>query len=110
MTWPWLILVAIPLALGVAGAATLVRAGRLEAAGRLDVSRVETRRGGFRLATGSAGCAIAAFVSGGPLPGALFLAAGSTALLAGLSRKPRPSGSFASLLFAAAAVAAAFFR
>ena|SRR6185436_9018634 len=101
MSRPWLILVALSAAAGVEGAVTLFRAGRLEAKGRLEESRSITRGGGLRLSACCAACAAAALAPGAAVPGALFAAAAVAALLAGLSRKPRPSGWLAALLFAA---------
>ena len=95
------ILLAVVAAAGVEGAFTLLLAGRLEARGRIDESRARTRAGGFRLAACSAACAAIALASGQLAAGGIFVAAAVAALLAGLSRKPRPSGWFAALLFAA---------
>src|SRR5262245_24673295 len=109
MTRLGLILLAIPAVVGVDGALRLARAGRLEAAGRIEEARAGCRRGGFTLALGSAGAAAPALLLVGILPAGLLLAAGAVALLAGLSRKPRPSGWFAALLFVCG-VAAALLR
>jgi hypothetical protein len=107
-SWP-LLLLATAVALGILPALALLRAGRLEARGRLDEARPATRRGGLGLAAAAAGCAAAAGIASDAVSSALFLAAGATALLAGLSRKPRPSGWFAAILFAAG-VGLALFR
>lgn len=101
MSGLWLVLLALAAAAGVEGAVTLFRAGRLEASGRLEESRSITRGGGLRLSVCGAVCATAAFASLAVVPGALLAAAAVAALLAGLSRKPRPSGWLALLLFAA---------
>ena len=93
------------------GCGTVVRAGRLEGEGRLVEARRGARQGGFLAALGSllAATGAAALPESGVLKGAvavLMLASGLTALLAGLSGKPRPTGWAALLLLAAGAVVA----
>ena len=80
------------------GCGMVLRAGRLEAEGRLVEARRGARHGGFLAALGSllAAAGAAALPAGsGALRGlvaALMLASGFAALLAGLSGKPRPTG------------------
>jgi len=80
------------------GCGMVVRAGRLEAEGRLFEARRGARHGGFLAALGSLLAAAGAFglpASGRLSPGwvaGLMLASGFAALLAGLSGKPRPTG------------------
>ena len=94
------------------GCGTVVRAGRLEGEGRLVEARRGARQGGFLAALGSLLAATGASAlpaESGVLKGAvavLMLASGLTALLAGLSGKPRPTGWAALLLLAAGAVVA----
>jgi hypothetical protein len=84
----------------------LVLAGRLQAGGRLEEARRRARRGGFVAVAGA--CLLAPLVvaataersletllRAGVPSGGLVLAAGATALLAGLAGKPRPSGAVA---------------
>jgi hypothetical protein len=106
MTWRALVFIAVASCAGAEAIVALVRAGRLEAKGRLDESRAGTRGGGLRLAACSVVGAGAALVSGVWIASGLLLAAGVAALLTGLSRKPRPSGWTAALLFVAGALAA----
>ena len=92
-----------------AGVAGLVRAGRLEAAGRLADARAAARGSGFVTALGSAGTAALAIhldVSAGARFAAmsLVLGCGGTSLLAGLSGKPRPSATAAVVMLLAAAI------
>ena len=96
------------------GCGMLLRAGRLEAEGRLVEARRGARQGGFVAAIGSllaaAGAAAlpaAAGAARGVVAG-LMLASGFAALLAGLSRKPRPTGWAACSLLAAGVVVALF--
>jgi hypothetical protein len=94
------------------GCGMVIRAGRLEAEGRLVEARRGARHGGFLAALGS--LLAAAGAAGLPADGgasrgvvaALMLASGFTALLAGLSGKPRPTGWAALLLLAAGVVVA----
>jgi hypothetical protein len=99
------------------GSGMVVRAGRLEAEGRLVEARRVARNGGFLAALG----ALVAAAGAGALPEAagaarglvagLMIAAGFAALLAGLSGKPRPTGwAAAGLLVAGAVVAIASVR
>src|SRR5262245_22605973 len=96
------------------GCALIVRAGRLEAEGRLLEARRGARRGGFIAALGSilAAAAAAGLPEGeGPVRGivaGMLLASGLAALLAGLSGKPRPTGWAALGLLAAGIVVALF--
>lgn len=80
------------------GCGMVVRAGRLEAEGRLLEARRGARHGGFLAAlgsllaaTGAAGLPATGGASAGLVAG-LMLASGFAALLAGLSGKPRPTG------------------
>ena len=80
------------------GCGMLLRAGRLEAEGRLVEARRGARSGGFVAAIGSLLAAAGAFglpaghgVTRG-IVAALMLLSGFAALLAGLSGKPRPTG------------------
>ena len=94
------------------GCGMLLRAGRLEAEGRVVEARRGARQGGFVAMIGS----LLAAAGAGALPEAagavrwivagLMLASGLAALLAGLSRKPRPTGWAACLLLAAGVVVA----
>lgn len=94
------------------GCGMVLRAGRLEAAGRLVEARRGARHGGFLAAIGS----LLAAAGAGALPAeagasrglvaALMLASGFTALLAGLSGKPRPTGWAALALLAGGVVVA----
>jgi hypothetical protein len=91
-----------------AGVIGLVRAGRLEAAGRLADARAVARRSGFVAGAGSV--AVATLTFGLTLPigarfavAGLILACGATSLLAGLAGKPRPSSGFAVVFVLAAA-------
>jgi hypothetical protein len=106
MTRPALILLAVAATGGAEGIVTLFRAGRLEAKGRLEESRARTRGPGLRLAACAAAGACAAALSGAGLATGLLVAAGIAALLTGLSRKPRPSGWVAAILFVAGLAAA----
>jgi hypothetical protein len=90
----------------------VVRAGRLEAQGRLFEARRGARHGGFLAAVGSllaaagaAGLPGESGMSRGVVAG-LMLASGFAALLAGLSGKPRPTGWAALLLLAGGIVVA----
>ena len=80
------------------GCGMVLRAGRLEAEGRLFEARRGARHGGFLGALGSllAAAGAAGLPKGGHAsPGvvaALMLGSGFAALLAGLSGKPRPTG------------------
>jgi len=82
----------------VMGCGMVLRAGRLEAEGRLVEARRGARQGGFLAALGSLLAAVGAAalpVAGGAsrgLAAALLLSSGFAALLAGLSGKPRPTG------------------
>jgi hypothetical protein len=87
--------------LGSAGCLLLLKAGRDYTGGRLDTARRRARRGGFLMCAGDAALALAAALVT-PTGAALAAAAGFTALLAGLSGKPRPSGELAALLHVAA--------
>jgi hypothetical protein len=96
------------------GCGMIVRAGRLEAEGRLVEARRGTRQGGLLAAigsllaaTGAAALPAAALAARGTVAG-LMLASGLAALLAGLSGKPRPTGWAALLLLAAGVVVALF--
>jgi hypothetical protein len=94
------------------GCGMVVRAGRLEADGRLVEARRGARHGGFLAALGS--LLAAAGAAGLPAEGgvsrgvvaALMLASGFAALLAGLSGKPRPTGWGALLLLVAGVIVA----
>jgi hypothetical protein len=86
------------------GCGMVVRAGRLEAEGRLFEARRGARHGGILAALGSLLAAAGAAglpAKAGAAPGlvaVLMLASGFAALLAGLSGKPRPTG-WAALAF-----------
>lgn len=93
-----------------AGCCLLIRAGSLEKHGRVGPAARLSRRGGGLMA---AGCLVQA--AAGPFlaaPGsaaaaaAASLGAGFVGLLAGLSRKPRPTGTFAVVLFVSSLAAA----
>jgi hypothetical protein len=92
----------------------VVRAGRLEAVGRLFEARRTARHGGFLAALGSllaAGGAAGLPAGGGAERGivaGLMLASGLAALLAGLSGKPRPTG-WAALGFLVAGIVVALY-
>jgi len=94
------------------GCGMLLRAGRLEAEGRLVEARRGARQGGYLAALGSllaaAGAALLPPERGAErvVVAALMLASGFTALLAGLSGKPRPTGWGALLLLLAGVVVA----
>ena len=83
------------------GCGLLLRAGRLEAEGRLVEARRVGRQGGF---LGAIGSLLAAAGAGRPAPAVLLLASGFAALLAGLSGKPRPTGWAAFALLVTGAV------
>jgi hypothetical protein len=107
---PYLLLLAM-------GSGMVLRAGRLEADGRLVEAKRVARSGGFLAALGSLAAAAGAGVlpaTAGAARGAvagLMLGAGFASLLAGLSGKPRPAGWAAFvLLFAGAVVAIASVR
>jgi hypothetical protein len=96
------------------GCGLVLRAGRLEADGRLEEARRGARQGGFIAAIGSLLAAVGAAtlpaqrgVSPGVVAG-LLLASGFAALLAGLSGKPRPTGWAAAALLAAGVAVALF--
>ena len=90
----------------------VLRAGRLEADGRLIEARRGARAGGFLAALGSVLAAAGAAglpAERGALRGvvvALMLASGFAALLAGLSGKPRPTGWAALALLACGVIVA----
>lgn len=90
----------------------VLRAGRLEAEGRLEEARRGARTGGFLAASGSLLAAAGAIdLPGGGskarlLAAAALLASGGAALLAGLSGKPRPTGWAAAGLLVAGVVVA----
>jgi hypothetical protein len=94
------------------GCGMVLRAGRLEAEGRLVEAKSGARQGGFLAALGS----LLAAVGAAALPAAsgaarglvagLLLASGFAALLAGLSGKPRPTGWAALALLLAGVVVA----
>lgn len=94
------------------GCGMVLRAGRLEAEGRLVEARRAARGGGFVAAIGS--LLAAAGAAGLPaergasrgVVAALMLASGFAALLAGLSGKPRPTGWAALLLLAGGVIVA----
>ena len=99
-------------------AVAILRAGVHERAGRLDEARRLVRRSGIALAIGAVLTAIIVGAHGlTALPSetmepvwllssaALVLLAGWSALLAGLSGKPRPTGQAALLLWVLAAAA-----
>jgi hypothetical protein len=94
------------------GCGLVLRAGRLEAEGRLVEAQRGARQGGFLAALGSLlGAAGAAALPETPgrtrgLVAALILTSGAAALLAGLSGKPRPTGWAAVALLVAGAVVA----
>jgi hypothetical protein len=96
------------------GCGLVLRAGRLEAEGKLEEARRGARSGGFLAALGSMLAAVGAAAlpeSAGRARGltaALFLAAGAAALLAGLSGKPRPTGWAAMALLSAGVVVALY--
>jgi len=96
------------------GCGLILRAGRLEADGKLDEARRGARSGGFLAALGSLLAAVGAASlpeAAGPARGlvaGLFLGAGAAALLAGLSGKPRPTGWAAMALLAAGVVVAVY--
>ncbi len=93
-----------------------LQAGRRESRGQLGAARRGIRLGGFLICGGAAGAVVAALValisypasSGCPLllTAALVSLGGSgfVALLAALSGKPRPSGTFAVALYLTGAV------
>jgi hypothetical protein len=90
-------------AVGAAGFAAILLAGRREARGELEEARRLVRLGGWPALAGATSLAL---LSGGaaPLPlvsASLLVLSGFAAMLAGLSGKPRPTGHFAALLFAA---------
>jgi hypothetical protein len=96
------------------GCGMVVRAGRLEAEGRLFEARRGARNGGFLAALGSllaaasaAGLPAESAASRGLVAG-LMLASGFVALLAGLSGKPRPTGWAALALLVGGTVVALF--
>jgi hypothetical protein len=94
------------------GSGMIVQAGRLEANGSLVQAKRTARNGGFLAALG----ALAAAAGAGVLPATagmargvvagLMLASGFSALLAGLSGKPRPTGWAAVALLVVGAVVA----
>ena len=94
------------------GCGMILGAGRLEAEGKLVEAKRRARQGGFLAALGS--LLAAAGAAGLPADGAaprglvagLVLASGFTALLAGLSGKPRPTGWAALALLVAGVVVA----
>ena len=92
------------------GCGMVLRAGRLEAEGKLVEAKRGARQGGFLAALGSLLAAVgAAALPAGRVPVAgLMLASGFAALLAGLSGKPRPTGWAALLLLTAGIVVALF--
>jgi hypothetical protein len=96
------------------GCGMVVRAGRLEAEGRLFEARRGARSGGFLAVLGSllaAGGAAGLPAEGGAareVVAGLMLASGFAALLAGLSGKPRPTGWAALLLLVGGIVVALF--
>jgi len=96
------------------GCALLLRAGRLEAEGRLEDARRGARHGGFLAALGSLVAAAGAWAvpatarAAGGLGAGLLLGSGFAALLAGLSGKPRPTAWAALLLGVAGAVVALY--
>jgi hypothetical protein len=96
------------------GCGMVLRAGRLEAEGRLFEARRGARSGGFLAALGSLLAAVGAAglpSEGGAVRGVvagLMLASGFAALLAGLSGKPRPTGWAALLLLVGGIVVALF--
>ncbi|HZN53939.1 MAG TPA: hypothetical protein VFB67_01335 [Candidatus Polarisedimenticolaceae bacterium] len=105
------------LAVLAAGCAMLVRAGRLQAAGRIDDARRRARAGGFVAAAGSLLAAIGALAlpagtaAGRASVAAMMLGSGGAALLAGASGKPRPTvWSALALLLAGLVVAAGLVR
>ena len=87
------------------GCGMILRAGRLEAEGRLVEARRGARHGGFLAALGSL---VAAAGAPRALVAALLLASGFAALLAGLSGKPRPTGWAALALLVAGVVVALY--
>ena len=94
------------------GCGMILRAGRLEAEGKLVEAKRGARQGGFLAVLGSllaaAGAAALPPTSGsarGAVAG-LMLASGFAALLAGLSGKPRPTGWAALALLVAGLVVA----
>jgi len=94
------------------GCGMVVRAGRLEAQGKLVEAKRGARLGGFLAALGSLLAAVAAAglpAGSGQGPGvvaALMLGSGFMALLAGLAGKPRPTGWAALTLLAGGIVVA----
>ena len=76
------------------GCGMVLRAGRLEAEGKLVEAKRGARQGGLLAAIGSLLAAVGAagLPSQGGFVAALMLASGFAALLAGLSGKPRPTG------------------
>lgn len=94
------------------GCGMVLRAGRLEAEGRLKEARRVARHGGFLAALGSllaaAGAAGLPAESGAGrgVAAVLMLASGFAALLAGLAGKPRPTGWAALALLAGGLVVA----
>ena len=102
----FLAFLAVCVVAGFEGGSRLLWAGRLEARGRIDEARAMSRRGGLVLAGASALTAVSAFASAGAIPASLLLGAAFAALLAGLSRKPRPTGWLAAILFLAGVLTA----
>ena len=92
------------------GCGLILRAGRLEAEGRLVEARRGARQGGFLAALGALFGAASAFAlpaRQGAVAG-ILLASGFAALLAGLSGKPRPTGWAALGLLIAGVVVALY--
>jgi hypothetical protein len=109
---PSVTLLALAGAPAAAGAALLLISGRLEGRGRWHMARLVTRAGG-QLAGWGCAAAIASLVGvtalglaapsrlGMGVAAVAWSAAGTVALLTGLSAKPRPGGGFAALTYAA---------
>ncbi len=108
--------VAVALAFQARGCLQVLKAGRLEARGDLDASRRLAYRGGLAAGVASVPATLGALSLGlAGVPAGALLACGTfgtmlsgfAALLAGLSRKPRPTGQAAAVLLAVAAAALA---
>ena len=87
--------------------AVQLRAGRLYVRGEIERARSLGRRAGLVAAGFAAAGAAAAAAGGGLWVAALIAGAGASALLGGLSGKPRPAAEAALLLVAIAGAALA---
>ena len=96
-----------------AGAATLLRAGSIEASGQLEAAGRLSYQGGLLLAVGTVPCGLLLALTGlmaghawTYVAGFAAVGGGVAGLLAGLSRKPRPTGWLAVGLVLAAPILA----